>query len=132
MTGAAHTPTPWSASEPDGSYHDVIRIFADADPTGALPVAICPQRKSPAMAVLSGEANTTTEAAFNAARIVACVNALEGIPDPSVVGEAIEALRSNTNELERIAHTKATDFRLVRELIVSNRATLAKLDGSAS
>lgn len=66
-----HTPGPWSASAPDGSFHDVIRIFADADPEGALPVAICPQRQSAIMSVLSGQSDATTEAAGNARLIAA-------------------------------------------------------------
>lgn len=36
---------------------------------------------------------TSTSRSANAARIVACVNALEGIADPSAVKDAIEALR---------------------------------------
>lgn len=72
---AAHTPTPWKASPPDGSYHDVIRIYAVDGKEGDLPVAVCCQRESPFMQVLTCQTNETTEAACNAAFIVRAVNA---------------------------------------------------------
>jgi hypothetical protein len=70
-----HTPTPWRASAPDGSYHDVIRIYAKSDKDGAMPVAVCPQRNSPVLEMLAGSKDDTTEAARNAALIVAACNA---------------------------------------------------------
>lgn len=64
------TPGEWEGSAPDGSYHDVIRVFADDDPEGAIPVTICPQRNSAIIEVLRGRTDATTEAAANA-RIIA-------------------------------------------------------------
>ena len=79
MIVAAHTPGPWSASAPDGSYHDVIRIFVDADPEGVAPVAICPQRQSAIMSVMSGQKNDTTEAAANGRLIAAAPDLLAAL-----------------------------------------------------
>lgn len=45
------------------------------------------------------------------------------------LAEAGENIRQNLVELERINHTKATDFNMVRQLIVDNRATLSKIGG---
>ena len=73
------TEGPWAASAPDGSYHDVIRIFAEADPDGAAPVAICPQRQSAIMSVFAGQTDSTTEAAHNARLIAAAPDLLEAI-----------------------------------------------------
>lgn len=70
-----HSPLPWKASAPDGSYHDVIRIYSESDGPDALPIAVCPQRNSPALEVLAGRTNETTEAAGNAAIIVSACNA---------------------------------------------------------
>ncbi len=56
-------------------------------------------------------------------------------PDPRIatleaqLAEAGENIRQNLVELERINHTKATDFNMVRQLIVDNRATLSKIGG---
>lgn len=46
------------------------------------------------------------------------------------LAEASENIRQNLVELERINHTKATDFNMVRQLIVDNRATLSKIGGN--
>jgi hypothetical protein len=57
-------------------------------------------------------------------------------PDPRIaeleaqLAEASENIRQNLVELERINHTKATDFNMVRQLIVDNRATLSKIGGN--
>ena len=76
------TPTPWEASPPDGSYHDVIRIYSTAN--DRVPVAVCPQMDSPVMAMFKGETNDTTQAAANSALIVRAVNAHDDL---------VEALR---------------------------------------
>lgn len=105
MTGAAHTPGPW--------FVDGVYISAPDGEREPWQVAM--------MMDFCGEPVDQTPA--NAARIVACVNALEGIPDPSVVGEAIEALRL-------VAKSKTTDQRLAA--VRGAQAIIAKLDGSAS
>lgn len=65
------------------------------------------------------------EAADNfAAAINARIATLE-----AQLAEAGENIRQNLVELERINHTKATDFNMVRQLIVDNRATLSKIGG---
>lgn len=74
-----HTKGTLTAHAPDGECLDVIRIFADVDPGDALPVAICPQHKSPFMAVVAGETNKTTRAAYDSARIVETWNACAGV-----------------------------------------------------
>jgi hypothetical protein len=69
---SAHTSIPWRATDPDDSYHDVIRIYGLGG--SDIPVAICPQMNSPGIEVLCGSNNKTTEAALNAAFIVEAVN----------------------------------------------------------
>lgn len=72
---AEHTPGPWYASAPDGSYHDVIRIYSNSDIT--VPVAVCPQRQSAIMSVIAGQTDATTEAAANARLIAAAPDLLQ-------------------------------------------------------
>lgn len=83
------TPLPWSASAPDGSYHDVIRLFADIEPAGAVPVAIVPQRKSPVLEVLCGATDSTSEAALNAAYIIHTCN---NYPKTQALADAVATL----------------------------------------
>jgi len=63
----AATPGPWEASAPDGSYHDIIRIYSGE--RANIPVAICPQQHSAALELLSGKTNETTAAACTARHI---------------------------------------------------------------
>lgn len=79
----------------------------------------------------------------NAARIVACVNACEGIPDPSVVGDAIEALRGwqklhddmleAGGDLAELPAGLIERFALVqRDLMEQTRIALANIEGIPS
>lgn len=77
---ATHTPGPWKASQPDGDYHDVIRIYADSN--DQRPVAICPQMNSAGISVICGMTNETTEAAYNARLIAAAPDLLEACDAP--------------------------------------------------
>lgn len=74
-----HTKTPWTASAPDGSYHDVIRIYSGDNRD--LPVAVCPQMKSAVLEVISGSTDATTEGACNAAFIVRACNSHEALKE---------------------------------------------------
>lgn len=91
MGDAKGSPRPWRAAPPDGSYHDVIRIYGHNQPDGSMPVAVCPQHDSPVMAVLAGQTNGTTVAAANASLILSSVNARD---------EAIEAMEAALAHIE--------------------------------
>lgn len=99
MSHERFTPGPWSASAPDGTYHDVIRIFADSDPEGALPVAICPQRQSAIMSVFAGQTDATTEAAANARLIAAAPDLLALLIE---AGDFIQPFNRAEELLDRI------------------------------
>ena len=145
--GAQHTPGPWSESAPDGSYHDVIRIFADADPEGALPVAICPQRQSAIMSVLSGQNDATTEAAANARLIAAAPELLEALEhaqthidhlatfarvDAKVKRKAADRERGTPYAIECLRNAEASDAEEARHKAVAEllRAAIAKARGA--
>lgn len=72
---AQHTPGPWHTTPPDASYHDVVRIYAEGDAEGSLPIAVCPQRAGNFQRVLAGETDKDGETLANAAFIVRAVNA---------------------------------------------------------
>lgn len=78
-TKATHTSGPWVAGEPDGSYHDVIRIYAETDTDREKPIAVCFQQNSAIMEVIRGATNKTTVAAKNAALISAAPDMLAAL-----------------------------------------------------
>ncbi|NQX95022.1 MAG: hypothetical protein HRT64_08915 [Erythrobacter sp.] len=65
---------------------------------------------------------STQEARANAARIVDCVNACEGIADPSVVPELVEALEELTDYLIVNSIESERGARLSRSLKALKRA----------
>ena len=70
------------------------------------------------------------ERAANAHRIVDCVNALEGIANPSAIGEVVEALRWYAEPVFAYAITQANEPRSAVHADKGEiaRAALAKLD----
>lgn len=68
-----------------------------------------------------------TSSDADAERIADCWNACEGIPDPSVVGEAIEALRL----IRSILHWYDGDTNALGSAHKVANDVLAKLDGAA-
>jgi hypothetical protein len=125
MTGAAHTP--WESSD--------VGAYCDFDGTGV--VVLTDDRRVAAF-----------HRADEAERACLCVNALEGIPDPSVVGEAIAMLHDAARWFEDYArshyqqaknapsygeqHGREVKGKLNQERCDAILAVLAKLDGSAS
>lgn len=102
MTQAAHTPGPWQDAATDDSLIVVGRTKIAS--TYEVPGDVW------------GMANRN--------RILACVNACEGIADPPVVGEAIEALRVLSAEAEE-ADCLGYNWKPARAKAL---AALAKLD----
>jgi len=84
-----HTPGPWEASEPDESYHDVIRIWAVGQShEDYVPVAICPTKPSSTQQLL-GVPNTSVS---NAALIAAAPDMLEALETVAMHIESDNAL----------------------------------------
>lgn len=84
-----HTPTPWRVGDEDSFMDGYPHIEIEAGELGTLsyhqPVLVQGQ--------WNGKSAPITDVSkANAARIVSCVNACEGIEDPSVVPELVEAL----------------------------------------
>ena len=117
------TPTPWEASPPDGSYHDVIRIYSTAN--DRVPVAVCPQMDSPVMAMFKGETNDTTQAAANSALIVRAVNAHDDLVE--ALGGAADDLADRLESARARGHdTIHINARVVETMVAEFRAALAK------
>lgn len=120
MSKTAHTPGPWVINPDNPTF------ISSADNTAD----ICEIEGWPLEYAAEEDANR--------ARIVACVNACEGIADPSVVPEAIEALRGFASgtafDILRQCGEDDADYHMRRErhAMLSIRAILSKLDGSSS
>lgn len=84
MSKSKHTPGPWEFLQSTGKLaplpYKIHVAFGTHPPKKRTTIALC------------GSSNTLVAKA-NAARIVACVNACEGISDPSVVPEMLKALK---------------------------------------
>ncbi len=85
-----HSPTPWTLCQ-EGEL--TLNIYAsDGEPgSGTCVDAFC----------LDGEYITPEEERANAERIVACVNACEGVDDPAVLMPTIGALEDRAELAER-------------------------------
>lgn len=77
-----------------------------------------------AQAVYGGDVSMN-ETAANAARIVACVNACEGIADPSAVKDLLDMCMAAERLLDPMTHNPASDD-FMREL----RAAISKATGT--
>lgn len=80
MSQPKHTPGPWSV-DPESEDAEAFVIFGPEKDNGWCSLIACLAKRS----------DLPVEA--NAARIVACVNACEGIADPSVVPKLLETLK---------------------------------------
>lgn len=109
MTGAAHTPGKLEATITDDSFPWIHIYCADGK-------------------TLWHQSRPDAEKLANRDRLVAMWNACEGIPNPSVVGEAIEALR----QIRVILHWYDGDTNALGDAFKVANVALAKLDGSAS
>ena len=102
-----HAKEPWKASE---CYVCTMssREIADCDSIDETDCSICQA---------------------NAARIVACVNALAGVPDPAAVAELVEAARGLNEPMRRyMSHLTWTsgDEQMLIDAAIALRAALAK------
>ena len=120
---SGHTPGPWAVSAYLSSRPDQIRknYVSAADGING----------NWRLFVTEGP-----DAEANAARIVACVNACEGLADPSVVSELVTALECVTDDLEAeiedrrgsvLQRTLDRDLEAVHQA----RAAIAKARGRA-
>jgi hypothetical protein len=119
MTDAKHTAGPWVAEKLDEDSASNERPWIHGANGGAVVALSCGYKQE--------------EALVNAARIVACVNACEGIADPSVVPELVAALREVNAELSEYASITINgdaDTRL-KGIVERAEAILAKATGAA-
>jgi len=133
MTDAKHTPEPWDvvpANEHHGFYitsdfgNTICDLYTMSDPGVLSPDYGKPSKPVSFMHEMAGP---------NAARIVACVNACEGIADPSVVPELVAVLREVNAELFEYASITINgeaDTRL-KGMVERADAILAKATGAA-
>lgn len=119
-----HTAGPWTAEISKCATHWVIRHSARGKGDGYNNRVAETCQWSPA----SGPQIGPSESAANAARIVACVNACEGIDDPSAIREVVEAAKRALNYIAN------TESELGIELQSGDmlRAALAKLEGRSN
>lgn len=111
MKDQKHTPEPWEANE-----HESI--------SGDNYITI--KRGSWDIAHSKYSANDWEVERANAARIVACINALEGWADPSAAGELLEA----TKNLAMLAVLKYGNLDPeANEIFTQYRAVLARIEG---
>lgn len=121
MSGPMHTPGPWGVVP----GHSVLDIVAGG---GAIATTTGGVYWEPYSGVQEA----------NARRIVDCVNACEGIADPSVVPELVAALEEARDSLA-FAHKELTarglipqeDAQLLSDRIVDASTALAKIGGDA-
>lgn len=106
-----HTPEPWFSEPTEGSDKSGDILIGGA--AGEL-IAVC---KS-----LLGDRPVED----NAERIVACVNACEGIADPSCVPELLAALKACDERMTELQ--KMTDYPLAWPRVLA-RAAIAKAEG---
>jgi hypothetical protein len=91
MTGVAHTPGPWFV----GTQNDGLYIIAGRKPA---PNNDYPWHDAPRVCLATMQGPSASDCLpvnkdANAARIVACVNACEGIADPAVVPDLVKAAK---------------------------------------
>lgn len=87
MTDQEHTPEPWSVYEP-------------SDDTGRWTTGV-EGPNGEAVVFTSDEPEEGITESANAHRIVACVNALQGIRNPSAVWELVEAANEALDAMQR-------------------------------
>ena len=121
MTGVAHTPGPWFV----GTQNDGLYIIAGRKPA---PNNDYPWHDAPRVCLATMQGPSASDCLpvnkdANAARIVACVNACEGIADPSVVPELLAALQLISNGPH--------DAEAIADMLGQVRAILAKATGGA-
>jgi len=121
VTKPTHTPGPWFLEKPEGDYDAISGVdWYDL-----------------ASVVIRVDGEDSPEGQANAARIVACVNACEGLADPSVVPELVTALECVTDDLEAeiedrrgsvLQRTLDRDLEVVHQA----RAAIAKAKGEGA
>lgn len=136
MSAAKHTPEPWRVAA--WSSHAADSILAPIDPSEPTEIngQTVVQYGHAHVADCEGSLREGGNEA-NAARIVACVNAMAGIPDPAQwIAEQSAAIEILSAELQNIVNAKRGDFIDAEEFQqwAQNRSrhTLAKFEALAS
>ena len=109
MNQSTHTPGPWAATQHIG-HKDQIGVTADADPC--------------IIAIMGNQRAWPLEAKANAARIVACVNACEGI-NPEAVPDLLHIAKC----LLAMVEAYAPDMATVNGQIEEFKAMIATAEG---
>ena len=106
-----HTAGPWSVSStPISADQPFVSIYG-GDGAGISYMTLRP-----------------SEVEANAARIVACVNACEGIPNPSAISEVVETAKDALRSLLKLADPRDEAWDRAARLV----AALAKLEGRSN
>ena len=126
MTGVAHTPGPWFV----GTQNDGLYIIAGRKPA---PNNDYPWHDAPRVCLATMQGPSASDCLpvnkdANAARIVACVNACEGIADPAVVPELLAFVADFIAVMNRDGFTGDEPDRLHKEAT----AIIAKATGGAA
>ena len=127
----AHTPTPWHVD--DYACHNDYKLRLCEPMRNGFPLATIAQFQFKWKDAGQYDRQISyREAEANAQRAAACVNACEGIADPSVIPELLAALKSCVTKLTNCARGNGVNNWAIEGMIEPFLATIAKAEGKTN